>query len=94
MLYGAPKDPDAFEKHYLEIHMPLVIAGGLPRFEASKCMAQADGSAPPFYRVFEAWFDSTEQMTAMFGTPEWAKVRADVPTFATGGITRMTSTVS
>src|SRR5690349_13972886 len=79
VLYGTPKDPDEFERHYTEIHMPLVIAGGLPRFEASKCLPQADGSAPPFFRIFEAWFDSVEQMNAMFGTPAWAKVRADVP---------------
>jgi uncharacterized protein (TIGR02118 family) len=94
VLYGTPKDPDEFEKHYAEIHMPLVIAGGLPRFEASKCMPQADGSAPPFFRMFEAWFDSIEHMNAMFGTPAWAKVRADVPTFATGGVTRMVSKVA
>ena len=94
VLYGTPKDPEAFEKHYTEIHMPLVIAGGLPRFEASKCMPQADGSAPPFFRVFEAWFDSIEHMNAMFGTAAWAKVRTDVPLFATGGVTRMVSRVA
>jgi hypothetical protein len=27
-------------------------------------------------------------MTAMTATPEWKKVVADVPNFATGGITR------
>lgn len=94
VLYGTPKDPDAFEKHYTEVHMPLVIAGGLPRFEASKCVPQADGSAPPFFRVFEAWFDSIEHMNAMFGTPAWGKVRADVPLFATGGVTRIVSKVA
>lgn len=94
VLYGVPKDPDIFEKHYTEVHMPLVIVGGLPRFEASKCMPQADGSAPPFFRVFEAWFDSIEHMNGMFGTPAWGKVRADVPNFATGGVTRMVSRVA
>ena len=67
VLYGTPKDPEAFEKHYAEIHMPLVVAGGLPHFEASKGMLQADGSAPAFFRIFEAWFDSVEQMNALFG---------------------------
>ena len=94
VLYGTPKDPDEFERHYAEVHMPLVIAGGLPRFEASKSMPQADGSAPAFFRIFEAWFDSVEQMNAMFGTPAWAKVKADVPLFATGGITRVVSRVA
>ena len=94
VLYGTPKDPDEFEKHYTEIHVPLVIAGGLPRFEASKGMPQADGTAPPFFRVFEAWFDSIEHMNAMFGTAAWAKVRTDVPLFATGGVTRIVSRVT
>ena len=94
VLYGTPKDPVAFEKHYTEIHMPLVIAGGLPRFEASKCLPQADGTSPPFFRVFEAWFDSIEHMNAMFGTAAWGKVRTDVPLFATGGVTRMVSRVA
>ena len=85
VLYGTPKDPLEFEKHYVEVHMPLVAAAGLARYEASKCLTQSDGSAPIFFRVFEAWFDSPEQMNSTFGSPEWAKVRADVPTFATGG---------
>lgn len=93
-LYGTPKDPEAFEKYYAEVHMPLVIAGGLPRFEVSKSMLQADGSPPPFFRIFEAWFESVEQMNAMFGTAAWAKVKADVPLFATGGITRVVSRVA
>jgi len=91
VLYGMPKDPEAFEKHYADVHMPLVAAAGLPRFEASLCLPQPDGSPPPYFRVFEAWFDSVGHMNAMFGTPAWAKVRADVPLFATGGVTRVVS---
>ncbi len=91
VLYGPPKDPLEFEKHYIEVHMPLVAAGGLPRYEASKCVPPADGSAPMYFRMFEAWFDSAEQMNALFGSPAWSKVRADVPTFATGGVTRFVS---
>ena len=94
VLYGTPKDPAAFEKHYLDIHLPLVAASGLGRYEASLCLPQADGSAPLFYRMFEAWFDSKEQMDAQFGSAAWAKVRADVPSFATGGITRLASSLA
>lgn len=72
MLYGTPKDPDDFEKHYAEIHMSLVIAAGLPRFEASKSIQQADRNAPSFFRIFEAWFEFVEQINAMLGTPAWA----------------------
>jgi uncharacterized protein (TIGR02118 family) len=85
VLYGHPPSPAEFEKYYLETHMPLVAAlKGARRMEAAKCLPQADGSPPAFYRVFEAWFDSPEQMAAVFATPEGVKVREDVPNFTQG----------
>lgn len=85
VLYGQPPNPDEFEKYYLGVHMPLVAAiKGARRMEAAKCQPQADGSPPAFYRVFEMWFDSPEQMAAVFDTPEGKKVRADVPNFTAG----------
>jgi uncharacterized protein (TIGR02118 family) len=85
VLYGHPPNPAEFEKYYLDVHMPLVNAiKGARKMEAAKCLPQADGSPPAFYRVFEFWFDSPEHMAAVFATPEGVKVRADVPNFATG----------
>jgi uncharacterized protein (TIGR02118 family) len=93
VLYGHPPDPVEFEKYYLGVHMPLVHAmKGARRMEAAKCLPQADGSPPAFYRVFEAWFDSPEHMAAVFGTPEGMKVRADLPNFTKGTtVTRVVS---
>ena len=93
VLYGHPPKPDEFEKYYLGVHMPLVNAmKGPRRTEAAKCLPQADGSPPAFYRIFEAWFDSPEHMAAVFATPEGMKVRADVPNFTEGTtVTRVVS---
>ena len=93
VLYGFPPNPAEFEKYYLEHHMPLVATmKGARRMEAAKCLPQADGSPPAFYRVFEAWFDSPDHMAAVFGTPEGVKVRADVPNFTAGTtVTRLVS---
>jgi uncharacterized protein (TIGR02118 family) len=93
VLYGHPPNAAEFEKYYLDVHMPLVAAmKGARKMEAAKCLPQADGSPPAFYRVFEAWFDSPEQMAAVFGTPEGMKVRADVPNFTQGTtVTRLVS---
>ena len=93
VLYGHPPNPAEFEKYYLGVHMPLVAAmKGARRMEAAKCLPQADGSAPVFYRVFEMWFDSPEQMAAVFATPEGTKVRADLPNFTAGTtVTRLVS---
>jgi uncharacterized protein (TIGR02118 family) len=93
VLYGHPPSPAEFEKYYLGVHMPLVAAiKGARKMEAAKCLPQADGSPPAFYRVFEMWFDSPEHMAAVFATPEGVKVRADVPNFTAGTtVTRLVS---
>jgi uncharacterized protein (TIGR02118 family) len=92
VLYGHPKSPEDFEKYYFDTHMPLVIAAkGDKRAETSRCAPAADGSQGPYYRIFEIWFDSQADMTAMTSTAAWKKVVADVPNFATGGITRVVS---
>jgi uncharacterized protein (TIGR02118 family) len=92
VLYGHPENPEAFEKYYLGTHMPLVVAANPgKRMETSKCPPAADGSPAPYYRIFEIWFDSQEEMAAITSTPEWKKVVADVPNFATGGMTRVLS---
>lgn len=85
VLYGHPPNPAEFEKYYLGVHMPLVAAiKGSRKMEAAKCLPQADGSPPAFYRIFEMWFDSPEHMAAVFATPEGMKVRADGPNFTAG----------
>jgi uncharacterized protein (TIGR02118 family) len=93
VLYGHPPKPEEFEKYYLGVHMPLVNAmKGARKMEAAKCLPQADGSPPAFYRIFEAWFDSPEHMAAVFGSPEGMKVRADVANFTQGtSVTRVVS---
>jgi uncharacterized protein (TIGR02118 family) len=93
VLYGQPPNPAEFEKYYLDVHMPLVGAmKGARKMEAARCSPQADGTAPAFYRIFEAWFDSPEQMAATFGSPEGAKVRADLANFTAGTtVTRLVS---
>jgi uncharacterized protein (TIGR02118 family) len=92
VLYGHPKSPDDFEKYYFGTHMPLLAAAkGGKRTETSKCPPAADGSPAPYYRIFEIWFDNEADMTAITATPEWKKVVADVPNYATGGITRVVS---
>ena len=93
VLYGHPPKPEAFEKYYLGTHMPLVAAmKGARKMEAAKCLPQADGSPPAFYRVFEAWFDSAEHMSAVFGSPEGVKVREDLKNFTEGTtVTRVVS---
>lgn len=90
VIYGPPREVDAFEKHYFEIHMPLITTvKGIRWVETSKGLPQTDGSAPAYYRMFEAWFDSPGHMTAVTSTPEWVNVRADSAKLPGGAVTRL-----
>ena len=94
VLYGPPTDPAAFERYYAETHMPLVarIPGAL-RAEKAKVVGTPDGTPAPFHRVFEFWFESAERMQASLGSPEGLAAIADIPNYATGGVTILISEV-
>jgi uncharacterized protein (TIGR02118 family) len=75
VIYPRPKDVDAFEKAYLEEHVPLAMEKikGVTKFAATKVVGTPDGSPPPFYRIAELYFPSLEalqQSVASAGTQE------------------------
>jgi uncharacterized protein (TIGR02118 family) len=67
----------------------VVAAKGSARIEIAKCSPLPDGSAPPFYLIFEIWFDIQSQMDEVLGSAAWKTVREDVKNFATGGVTAL-----
>lgn len=96
VLYTPPTDVDAFEAHYLSVHMPLAAAiPGLQRAETSVCVATPDGSPVPFHRIAELYFDSPEALQAGFATDEGRKAGADAAELAarTGGSVSMVVSV-
>jgi uncharacterized protein (TIGR02118 family) len=94
VLYGHPDDPAAFERHFDDVHIPLVNAmPNLRRFEKALVVATSDGSAPPYYRVVELYFDSEEELQASRATPEGRAPGEDVPNYATGGATVLIAVV-
>lgn len=91
-LYGAPKDPAAFETYYAGTHMPMVYAvKDIARVELGKPMPGPDGKPAAFYRVTELWFKDADTLKAVTTRPEWKKIVDDVPNFATGGATILIS---
>ncbi len=94
VLYGHPDDPAAFERHFDDVHIPLVNAmPNLRRFEKALVVATSDGSTPPYYRVVELYFDSEEELQASRATPEGRAPGEDVPNYATGGATVLIAVV-
>ena len=88
VLYGPPSDPDAFERYYADTHTALALAiPGMQRFESAQAVATPDGSALPFQRIAELSFDDMDALQAGLGSDEGRAAVADIPNFATGGVT-------
>ncbi len=89
-LHGHPTDPTAFDRYYREVHTPLVQRiPGVRNIRFGRVVRTEDGSPPPFYLVSDVYFDNRQALDAAQATPEMAAALADVPRFATGGVTIM-----
>ena len=88
VLYGPPEAPDAFERYYADTHTALAKAiPGLLRFEAAQGVGTPDGSATPYQRIAELTFQDMDALQAGLGSAEGQAAIADIPNFATGGVT-------
>jgi len=88
VLYGHPTDPAEFQKYYREVHIPLArTMKGLKGWTIGLCEAVAPGEKPPYYMVVGLYADTREDMEAILASPEGQATVADVPKFATGGVT-------
>ncbi len=92
VLYGHPTDPDAFDTYYAETHTPLVQkTSNITRFEVAKVLPGPD--KPPYYFIAELYFEDQAHMRDALRSPEGRAMNADVPNFATGGVTNLISEV-
>jgi len=88
VLYGHPKDPVAFDRYYEERHIPIARQmKGLKKWSVGKVEGTADGSPAPFYYVADLFMESREEFEQMLASPEGQAAVADVPNYATGGVT-------
>ena len=87
VCYGHPTDPAAFDAHYTSTHVPL--AEKIPGMSSYtyRHTASLDGTQPPYYLIAELSYPSEEVFGAATQSPESQAARADVPNFATGGVT-------
>ena len=61
--FSDPVDPDAFVRHYLDVHVPLVNAlPGLRGFEYGRAVTNFDGSPPDVFWVISMTFDDEAAM--------------------------------
>jgi uncharacterized protein (TIGR02118 family) len=94
VLYGNPQDPAAFDKYYHEVHIPIAKRmKGLKKWTIGKVLGTPDGKPSPYYYVAELYMESLEDFEALLASPAGQATVADVPNYATGGVTFLYSEV-
>jgi len=75
-LYETPADPETFDRHYREVHIPLLRRlPGLRRYSVSQDLTTLYGG--PCYLVTELEWDTMDELRAAFATPEGQATAAD-----------------
>jgi uncharacterized protein (TIGR02118 family) len=86
VLYTQPDDAEAFDRHYLDVHVPLVKAlPGLDRFESGALVSALDGGEVTYHWMAELYFADQAAMGAAFGSPEGQATAADYGKIAPPG---------
>lgn len=83
VLYSPPAQVEEFEAHYLSVHMPLAESiPGLVRAETSLVVGTPDGSAAPYHRIAELYFEDQDAMGAGFASDPGRRTAADAQQLA------------
>jgi uncharacterized protein (TIGR02118 family) len=76
-LYETPSDPETFDRHYREIHIPLGRQlPGLRRYTVGRDVTAVRGG-PPYYLVAQLEWDTMDELRAAFASPEGRATAAD-----------------
>ena len=88
VLYGHPTDPVAFDQYYQDRHIPIAKQmKGLKKWTVGKVQVKPGEELPPYYYVADIFMDCREEFERLLATPEGQAAVADVPNYATGGVT-------
>jgi len=86
VLYTKPDDADAFDKHYLEQHGPLVDAlPGLQRWEGATFIAAPDRGEETYHRMAELYFADLDALHAALAADAGKATAADYAQIAPTG---------
>jgi uncharacterized protein (TIGR02118 family) len=89
-LHGEPADPQKFDDYYRSVHTPIVQRiPGVQNIRFGRVLGTADGEPAPYYLVSDVYFDDRAAFERALESPEMNEAIADVPNFATGGVTIM-----
>jgi uncharacterized protein (TIGR02118 family) len=86
-LYRKPENTTEFDKHYHEIHTPLVRKyPGLRKLEITRITGAPIGETK-YHLMAEMYWDSKEDMDKALGSPEGRAVAKDLMSFAAEVVT-------
>jgi uncharacterized protein (TIGR02118 family) len=86
-LYRTPPDKAEFDRHYEDVHTPLVRRyPGLRRLEITRTTGAPIGEAK-FYLMAEMYFDSQDAMNAALASKEGKAIARDLMGFAAEVVT-------
>jgi uncharacterized protein (TIGR02118 family) len=89
VLFSTPEDTEAFDRHYREVHIPLVKAlPGLRRYAVGHSPAPVRGE--PYHLVTASEWDDMTALKEAFGSPEGEATARDVANLAGPGKVRST----
>lgn len=85
-LYKTPDDREHFDKHYNEVHMPLVAKiPGLMKSEVSK-LKSLPGTSSDYYMLTEMYYEDMDSFNAAMASPEGKATAKDLINFAKNNV--------
>lgn len=86
-LYKTPEDKESFDRHYDEVHTPLVKKmPGLRKLEIARITGAPIGE-PKHYLIAEMYFDTKDALDASLASPEGKATGRDLMSFAANLVT-------
>ncbi|HEY1978921.1 MAG TPA: EthD family reductase [Xanthobacteraceae bacterium] len=87
VMYKAPHDAAAFDKHYAEKHIPLTKKiAGVRKYTVSKGPVATPAGLSAYYMIASIEFDDSAAIQRAFASPEGQAAAADLQNFATAGV--------
>lgn len=87
VLYKTPKSAEAFDKHYMSVHVPLAKKiPGLKAYDISRGPVAGPSGPSNIHLVATLSFDSMDALKAGMGSAEGKATAKDLPNFADGGV--------
>ena len=87
VMYKTPKDAAAFDKYYVDKHVPIAKKiPGVRKYEISQGPVGTPAGPSSYHLVAILHFDDMAAIQKAFASPEGQAAVADVGVFATGGV--------